>query len=987
MRAKTVATILLAAILFLAGRTAGGTIAYFTSTQNVAGNTLGAASAFAPSGLAAALASGGSVALSWTAPAGGWATGYRVFRATTSGGYDFNAPLSSGSCAAPVSGTSCTDTPGGGGTFFYVVRAISGRGGSAVSSNEASIVIGVVVITPSAPVSTTAATYDISGTAPSNTCVRVYSDANNDGVINGTDAVVSSVQLSGGLSGWSANVPLALPGATPSINNFLVTATSVSSFNPGCTSFGGAESTPADVPTITRVSSTNATTIGQATSRQASDTSVDITAAFTGDGNANNSATYAVACIVGSGCTGAFGAEISMARGSGQFTATAGGLTTGNTYRFRVTNTDPDGVVGDNPQFTTTILNLGGFGATAITINSLTPNPFAPAAQQVLTVAYDPGSASKDTVVEALTNSGTLVKTVAACAARAKAQTATWDGSNNSNAQQPNGDYTLRIGRFTSTDGSCSGANAGQTSATVEISNPQSIVMFPSPSTVTITAGTCTGVHATIYNSRNQPVAAGAGLVVNWSFTSSPAGQPGSFTTSNSPCNPGTATTTTTTGAGGISPPSGSPFFFRPGASTMTTFIITATSGGVSGSTTINDPPPEPPQNVALSLGSLKINWTPSSSPNAAGYLVFVGTRSGVHDRVPFGSRANQVKEIMVGTTDLVAEVGDVREHVQPDVVPGTTYYVAVAAYSRGGVLGRPSTEASLTIPAVAATPTPTPTSTATTTPTTSVTPTPKPPAPSTSTATATATATPTVTPTATATPTILPAPLRAGKYEDDHPAIRYTGPWETHSATEASGGKYHLSAGHDSAAEVPFDGRSIAIVSSCGPELGRLRALLDGRLAATIDQKSSTACWRREAPLDAGASGVHLLRVEAEGDRPVTLDALTVSDQPAATATPTITPIPAGTLGAYLATVTATPTPTADGSVSPTGNPTPTATPTPITAAVVTTSPTATATLSPSPTPTSTNTPSPTLTPTATPTGTPTSSPKATPGTSPAPK
>ncbi|HYN88881.1 MAG TPA: hypothetical protein VER55_10135, partial [Ardenticatenaceae bacterium] len=135
---RALATLGLTATLLLARETTGSTIAYFTASKNVQGS-LGAASQNALTGLTAT-ESDEAASLAWTAPAGGWATAYRVYRGSTSGGpYTL---LSSGGCAAPVSGTSCTDGTVGAGTYYYVVRGLSGRGGSGVDSNQASVTIG-----------------------------------------------------------------------------------------------------------------------------------------------------------------------------------------------------------------------------------------------------------------------------------------------------------------------------------------------------------------------------------------------------------------------------------------------------------------------------------------------------------------------------------------------------------------------------------------------------------------------------------------------------------------------------------------------------------------------------------------------------------------------------------------------------------------------------------------------------------------------------
>jgi hypothetical protein len=125
--------ILLIAALLMLRQTSRHTFAYFVSSGSGSG-TQSTASQFAPTGLTA-LSLVGAVQLWWNTPAGNWATGYRVYRAHgLTGDYTL---LTSGSCAAPVSGTSCTDRTVSSGTYRYIVRGISTHGGSAVNSNEA----------------------------------------------------------------------------------------------------------------------------------------------------------------------------------------------------------------------------------------------------------------------------------------------------------------------------------------------------------------------------------------------------------------------------------------------------------------------------------------------------------------------------------------------------------------------------------------------------------------------------------------------------------------------------------------------------------------------------------------------------------------------------------------------------------------------------------------------------------------------------------
>lgn len=314
---------------------------------------------------------------------------------------------------------------------------------------------------------------------------------------------------------------------------------------------------------------------------------------------------------------------------------------------------------------------------------------------------------------------------------------------------------------------------------------------------------------------------------------------------------------------------------------TLTVTASTTVSGTtLTGSVTLHDPPlAPPPDDFSVTAGSIKLAWRPAPDPRVAGYRISLGTSSGKYK--------------------WSYDAGDVTSYTIEDVSPGATYYLVLESYDKKGHFSKPTREASLTLPAATATPTPMPTATAT--PTASPTPTSKP----------------------KATPTPKPAaPLRAGSYEEDNDAIEYTGSWKTQTERQASGGKQRLSHDDDATAEVVFEGRSVTLVFSCGPDLGRMRVFLNGRLAETIDQQSRSGCWQQRLGLDAGSTGTHALRLEVDDDRPVTLDAIIVSDQRPA-AVPTATPT---------ATGPQTPTPTPKATYTPTPGRTaaPTATKTP---------------------------------------------------------
>jgi hypothetical protein len=78
----------------------------------------------------------------------------------------------------------------------------------------------------------------ISGTVEPNSLVKVYKDANDNGIIDANDTVVGQQQLTGGATNFSIDVPVTAGPA----NKFLVAATDVA----------GNESSPIVVPAITR---------------------------------------------------------------------------------------------------------------------------------------------------------------------------------------------------------------------------------------------------------------------------------------------------------------------------------------------------------------------------------------------------------------------------------------------------------------------------------------------------------------------------------------------------------------------------------------------------------------------------------------------------------------------------------------------------------------------------------------------------------------
>ncbi len=108
---------------------------------------------------------------------------------------------------------------------------------AAVTANVTSTSDVPVVTSPASPALVNTATATLTGTADAGSLVKIYNDANNNGVIDTGESVVASQQLAAGQTTFSIATALTANAA----NHFLATAT-VS---------GTTESGPAVVPTIT----------------------------------------------------------------------------------------------------------------------------------------------------------------------------------------------------------------------------------------------------------------------------------------------------------------------------------------------------------------------------------------------------------------------------------------------------------------------------------------------------------------------------------------------------------------------------------------------------------------------------------------------------------------------------------------------------------------------------------------------------------------
>ena len=135
------------------------------------------------------------------------------------------------------------------------------------------------VTSPASATTVNADSFNITGTAEANSLVQVYSDANNNGMIDGADAVVASQQLTGGATMFSISTTL----TQDAVNDFTVTAKDAAAN----------ESSPANVLRITEDSTApNAPTV----TSPAAATTVDANSfAITGTAEANSLALTVVA--------------------------------------------------------------------------------------------------------------------------------------------------------------------------------------------------------------------------------------------------------------------------------------------------------------------------------------------------------------------------------------------------------------------------------------------------------------------------------------------------------------------------------------------------------------------------------------------------------------------------------------------------------------------------------------------------------------------
>jgi hypothetical protein len=120
--------------------------------------------------------------------------------------------------------------------------------------------------------------------------------------------------------------------------------------------------------------------------------------------------------------------------------------------------------------------------------------------------------------------------------------------------------------------------------------------------------------------------------------------------------------------------------------------------------------------------------------------------------------------------------------------------------------------------------------------------------------------------------------------FEEDDPAIAYTGPWKPLACAECSGGAQKAAAQRGATAEFTFTGTGIRWYLTKANLLGKARVVLDGVDLSFVDLFSPTPQYQQVWEKTDLSPGAHTLKIEVSGKknprsrgRAITLDALEV--------------------------------------------------------------------------------------------------------------
>jgi len=108
---------------------------------------------------------------------------------------------------------------------------------------------------------------------------------------------------------------------------------------------------------------------------------------------------------------------------------------------------------------------------------------------------------------------------------------------------------------------------------------------------------------------------------------------------------------------------------------------------------------------------------------------------------------------------------------------------------------------------------------------------------------------------------------IRAYLPQQTYAGLSWKGTWKSATVAQCSGGSVRYATAAGASAAYSFTGRSIAWVTTLGPDRGAARVYVDGILVTTIDLHATTLAYRRVAFAKAwSTTGAHSLRIVVVG-------------------------------------------------------------------------------------------------------------------------
>jgi hypothetical protein len=121
----------------------------------------------------------------------------------------------------------------------------------------------------------------------------------------------------------------------------------------------------------------------------------------------------------------------------------------------------------------------------------------------------------------------------------------------------------------------------------------------------------------------------------------------------------------------------------------------------------------------------------------------------------------------------------------------------------------------------------------------------------------------------ATATPTPTPVQRAGGRFEDNDPALLYSGAWTAVSEARASAGSLRRSNAAGAFVQLTFPGPNIRWVTTRGPDRGIARVFIDDQDRGTVDLYAPSEQFQQELSWGGLAGDQdHTIRVEVTGQR-----------------------------------------------------------------------------------------------------------------------